>query len=539
MQTLKRWIKSSPVLFLIFLLLHLFLVYTTIANRNLCCDESSYFFYAKRWLLGKPERIQATDDSKSPVVAIALIPRITKQLIHPGYKANDYGLTDTLQGRYMMVIYSLLCALYLYKWSKKLLGDKWWYSLLFFVFDPLMIAHAGIVGSDVAVGLFVLASLYHLSEYYTKRLTFHFCLCCIFTALGIVAKVSCLYLVPLLAIISGSIYFYTHPFSLRSLGIYAKRVCLAGIVIIFIINCSYYFKGSFTQLSVYNFQSDFFISRQRGIVGNISFPIPLPTSFIQSIDMLKKQEEIGGGTEQSTYGGVYVAGLYKQKGGFWFYYLYTAFYKLPLLFIVLLLAGVIIAIKKIKSRSFNRDYILLITTIGWFLLVLSLFNAFQTSLRHILIIMPLVYISLAASMKNIVETYRLKWLQYLIVSYLVFIAISIYPYYFAYKNELLAGDKHFYKKIIDASIDYDQNKEDVEQFVRKNTWIKKAPILPDTGWFIIRTKELKDFSLLTRSDHSWLKSNFTPKYILQGVNLIYYVSKEDLNSKTISSRVIE
>src|SRR5687767_4135652 len=138
----KQFWKGQRLLLLAFLIVHVIASYYYIAHHNITFDEPDYIEYAKRWLKGKPERIQSLDDSKSPVVAICWIPRIIRQVINPNYKLTDYGRKDQKEGRYLMIFFSLLTAIYVYWWCKDLYGAKGWIlPLLLLLFDPLYLSY--------------------------------------------------------------------------------------------------------------------------------------------------------------------------------------------------------------------------------------------------------------------------------------------------------------------------------------------------------------------------------------------------------------
>jgi hypothetical protein len=66
---------------LLLMIVHVGIAFYYIAQQNITYDEPSYIEYSKRWLHGNPNRIEALDDSKTPVISFVWLPRIVKQII--------------------------------------------------------------------------------------------------------------------------------------------------------------------------------------------------------------------------------------------------------------------------------------------------------------------------------------------------------------------------------------------------------------------------------------------------------------------------
>jgi hypothetical protein len=158
-----QWIKKIAQKFiqykwlLVAMCVHVVVAFYFIAQQNITYDEPGYIEYSKRWLQGKPERVEALDDSKTPVISIVWLPRIVRQIINPNYQLNDFGRQDQKEGRYMMVVFSLLTMLYLYKFIQLVNLKNGWLIFLFFLLDPLIVAYAVIINSDLLSGLLLLA----------------------------------------------------------------------------------------------------------------------------------------------------------------------------------------------------------------------------------------------------------------------------------------------------------------------------------------------------------------------------------------------
>ena len=316
---------------LAFLLIHTIVSFYYISQHNITFDEPAYIEYAKHWLHGKPERIEPLDDSKSPIVAVAWVPRMVRQVINPNYQLKDYGRKDQEEGRYMMILFSFVIAFYVYKWCSDLYGEQGWYlPLLLLLFDPLYLAYSTIISTDVATGTFLVALLYHFRKYLVLQSRMHFYLAALFTGLGIVTKQTLLFTLLLLPILSLVYYIAAKP----RRSFLARRtlldILMFVLVLVVVINSMYYFHRTFIPFGNYTFESHTLQSLQHHLTFMHWFPVPFPESYVQSLDMIKAHAELGAGKPESTYNGVYLFHELKLSGGYWYYYLVHLWYKMPI-----------------------------------------------------------------------------------------------------------------------------------------------------------------------------------------------------------------
>ena len=152
----RQYWNGQRLLLLTILFIHTAASFYYISRQNITFDEPQYIEYAKRWLHGRPERTQLMDDSKSPIIAICWVPRIVRQIIQPEYHLTDYGRKDQEEGRYMMIFFSLVTAMYMYWWCKDWYGEKGWIlPLIILLFDPLYLAYSTLITTDLLCATFL------------------------------------------------------------------------------------------------------------------------------------------------------------------------------------------------------------------------------------------------------------------------------------------------------------------------------------------------------------------------------------------------
>ena len=257
-------------------------------------------------------------------------------------------------------------------------------------------------------------------------------------------------------------------------------------------------------------------------------PVPLPAPFLQSLDMLQLQAETGAGTEHSTYNGVYLLGELKMKGSFWYYYVVLLFYKLPLGTLFLCVASMPLFIMKFRWKWFIEKYMFLLLPAIFFACILSFFNQFQTGLRHILLVFPLVFIGLGRLLQHLQAGRPLfKIITGLSIVY-TFISVAIfYPYIIPYTNEFIKDKKTVYTKILDSSIDYNQVHLTPTTIGNMYPGYRVPSPAPDTGKFAISMNQLFDKENWNNSPYNWYRK-LQPKGLDKYVILLYDVTAEDL-----------
>jgi hypothetical protein len=495
----------------IIILFHLLISFYFISKQHITYDEPSYIEYSKRWLLGNPERTEPLDDSKTPVISIVWLPRIVQQLIQPNLQHTDFGKTDQQQGRYMMVCFSILLLIYIYCFLKKLNIQNWLLIFFFLIIDPLIIAYSVLINSDLLSGLVLLATIYHLHQYINCKKTNHLFFSSLWLATGLVTKHSFIFFLPIFWLI---LFFHKKKMDW-------KLFFTTSLIIIFTINCWFYFHNSFVPLKQYFFLSTSFKTIQQ----NLSFigwlPIPLPYTYLQSLDMLQYHAQLGG-SSTNTYPGVYILGNFTLNGNFWYYYIVALFFKFPISILIFISTGIILSIKYFKKIF--ATYWIIIIPILFYLFILSFLNKFQIGIRHLLIILPLVYILIAVLINKIYQT-KYKWCIAVLWLYMFISVVQFYPDIIPYTNELVSNKSKVYEKLMDTSMDYGQSKLNAYLFLQKNKNYTYPTNTPTTGKFIVSMQEMVLHKMNNDTTFNWLIKNYKPTKVLNNVYLLFNVEK--------------
>jgi hypothetical protein len=515
------YLKGQRLLLLAFLLVHIIVASVHISQQSITFDEEDYYAYSVKWLQGKVERADKMYDSKSPFTVVAAIPRIFKQLVNPGYKAIDYGQSDMLNGRYFMVIYTIIIALYLFTWIRKLFGAKAWiFPMLFFLFEPTVLSYSMIITSDMASGACLLATMFHLYAFYESRKRKQFILFSLCLGLSFVCKASLLFLLPcLLLLLIVLVIMKKASFNSKKILFYGLATLILSLAVI---NILYFGKDSFRSFASTQFRSETFRNlSETPLVKNI--PLPLPHNYVDALDLLQYHKEIGAGTPESSYPGVVIGDKIKYKGGYWYYYLYTGFFKIPVAILVLMVIGLFSLL--LKRFKFSKAHWWYIIPAIFFFLVLSIYNPFQLGFRHFLLIFPLLFIAIAGSIHFCRLRYHLKYIPVALLVYMIISVAFYFPYLLSYSNEFVINKSTAFHKLRDGSIDYGHNTSSYNQFLKENKDYQPPPVSPAPGKYIVKASQLMD--LKTQPDHSWLNAH-TPVDHYQFSMFLFHITQADI-----------
>lgn len=161
----------------------------------------------------------------------------------------------------------------------------------------------------------------------------------------------------------------------------------------------------------------------------------------------------------------------------------------------------------------------------FFIASVMLLNTSQHSVRHLLMIYPLFYISLGSIAS-------VKWKGYKpVLAALVIYSLATFYYYFpnviSYTNELLWNKTKVYKTIASSNIDFGQGKYQLNNFLLKNPDVKVAPPEPAAGRFVLGINEYLD--LRAAGNYAWLRK-FEPVSQVDHCYLLFSITPGDINA---------
>lgn len=524
------WLRT--ILFLIFLVNGL--IY--IPRQSITYDEGNHYNYASRFVKGSPEKIKPYDDASTmPFSALNTIPRIIEQLFNRTLKKTDNGKEDIINGRYVTLLISLLIGWYVYRWSRDLYGENaGLLSLFLYTFCPNISAYAGLVTTDVYSALFTIAPLFYFWKYTRTEQKKDLIWFSILLAVAQLTKQSLTYLYPLFIILVVIVYFQkpnVKAFKVKNL---LRAILLVTVIQLAVINLGFQFNHTGQPLRNYEFKSRFFNHLKQGVGFFAEVPLPLPVPYLQGLDYTKNMDEWGGGANLITpYS--YLFGERRMKTGFKYYYLVVSFYKIPIAILVFILVSIILMIKRKPRFLFYDKELYPVFTIIFFLAYFNLFYNSQVGIRHILLILPLLFVICGIIVQRLCDRnsgriFVLANCLYGILSFYYY-----FPHLISYTNEFITDKKMAYKIMADSNLDYGHGNNYLNKFLMDHPSTSYAPKTPKAGRFIISVNDLVDVS--GKRNYHWLRDHFKPTDHFIFAYLIFTISDIDLKNKGLNLTV--
>jgi 4-amino-4-deoxy-L-arabinose transferase-like glycosyltransferase len=456
-------------------------------------DEGEHISYGRQILQQHPDRYWLYSDSKTPISALNALPGVISEHIDAQKHPRLASVFRVWRLARLPSIASLLSLDFLiYLWAYELYGTTAGLcALLLAVLSPNLIAHGSLATTDGYFATGVLLALFFLRRYLRQPSLRNAALSGLALSLAQLAKPLAIYLyvIAVLFVIALAVKNRGKSIKERFGGI-AFYAAAALVSFTMVMNLAYCFDRPFRRLSSYNFESSTFNRLQATVVLR-ALPIPVPYPFLQGLDMMKAREANG-----ATYGNVYLLGTLRsvsdpQFHGFKSYYAVALFFKEPIPLQLLFMLGLIwIYRNRTGAKFFECEFPLLAA--GAFLFAwLSLFSKAQVGIRHILPVLAIETIIAGAAFSGFTQfTKRRKLMLAGLVGWLAVSTFSYYPDLIPYTNEWVGDRKLTYRIVADSNVDWGQNQDRVDRFLKQNPSVKLNPDHFVSGMVLVNVNRL-------------------------------------------------
>ena len=385
-----------------------------------------------------------TDDARLPSAGIFTL---GSELVYGNPQKTEAII---LSSRLMIVMLSALLGLYVFLWSARLYGtNAGFLSLFLYAFNPLVLAHSRLVTTDVGGTLFFFTAVYYLWNYLKEPSVNNLLLSGISLGLGIVAKVSGALLIPTTIILVIALSNRNKKKAGTPLKTSGIRLVVLMATALLVVNAAYGFKDILRPLG--SFKATSSISGITTLPYVKQIPVPLPEPFVLGLDYGLRHSEQGHIS--------YFLGTVSSKG-VWYYYAVLFLIKNPLPLLLMLLVSLLCCVNHRKERV--NDAFLLLPVILVFI-VLSRGHA-NIGLRHALPAFPFIFVYLG----RLATCHPIQKAVYVLCFFYLVSAISIYPHYIAYFNELVGGPDNGFRYAVVSDLDWGQDMKGLAAYVREN-----------------------------------------------------------------------
>jgi len=365
------------------------------------------------------------------------------------------------------ILWSLLGALLVYVWARELFGRRCaLIGLGLWCLEPNLIAHAQLLTPDLPATVAGLAATYTFWRYLRAPSRKRAVLASVALGIAQLTKFTLLILYPIIIVL----WLAFHAGRLRSSVALVAMILAISVVIL---NAGYGFQGTATRLGDITFVSESFTGEHRPDravaprivrLGNRlngtwlgSLPLPVPLNYVRGIDLQRHDFETGLRS--------YLRGTWQDRG-WWYYYLYALWVKLPLGVIALVVWGA--ADWARRARTEWRDQIAVAVPALAIIGFVSIQTGFTHHLRYVLPAFP--FLILLASRVGAAARGRLGTAA--LVGLLGWTAVSslrVQPHSLAYFNELAGGPAAGAEHLIDSNLDWGQD------LLRLRNWLVDHP----------------------------------------------------------------
>ena len=314
----------------------------------------------------------------------------SKVLFHSGYDFKKILFVSRLP----FIFLSVILAFYVLSWATQLYGKKSGIiALLFYSFNPTIIAYSGLAVSDFVLAMMIFIATYYFWKLMKEPCTKNLVLTGIFFGLAQLSKTTAILLIPLYIIIGfTAVYKKENNIKTKTLIKYFFVILIIAFFLILIFHKfqfgtfndilppSHYSEKARSELSKLPFSETLLF-----IYDKVPFPTPVFIGTIGTIFYLSLQQGSG-----------YVFGNITE-GVVWYFPIVSFLLKtsLPLLIILLML---LIFHKKLQKK----DIVTYLSLIAPLLLIFIIFSNTDkmAGIKHIFTIYPFIFV-LASNIINI------------------------------------------------------------------------------------------------------------------------------------------
>ncbi len=503
-----------------------------VAQRaSVTADEFLHFAYGAHVLKLHPDHKfnGGFYDSQMPVSALNAAFNAIPDVL--GKHQSLGSLPDTPThfrlARSATILATLALTLVVFLWSYDLYGDSAAIAAsALCMLSPNLIAHGILITTDMYQALGVIAALYFFRQYLLEPTTGRAIVSGLVLALAQLTKTFTvvLYFIVLAALLIAVLRPSTRAsFSVKRLLVFAAA---AAVSFIAVINIAYSFDRSFMSLGSYRFETKLF-SRLQHLPLASRMPVPVPYPYLQGLDMTKYSEE----TDRS-YGYIYLLGELRDPRApnfhpFPSYYLASWFFKEPIGLQVLFFWGLfwICRHRKLSEILFGEGLLLVTATI--LVVWLSFFSAAQIGIRHVLPALAVEIVIASAAFTNFAgKAWQTKAALCLLI---VWMAVSVgryYPQMIPYMNEWAGDPRYAWKIFADSNLDWGQDGQVVQNFLKANPDVHADPSTPVTGRVLVRANLLTGVWRWDAS-YAYLSKDYQPVAQVGYAHFLFIVPSTD------------
>jgi len=376
-------------------------------------------------------------------------------------------------GRIPMILILVLLGFYVFKWATELFDKKTGFlALILFAFSPTLLAHGGLVTTDVGAAAGIFIATYYFLKVLNKPTKKNLILAGIFFGLAQLCKFSVILLLPFFLMVAF-FWWLTKSGKLKQTVKTLVFVFLIGFLLIWPVyqyhTLNYPEERQVRDTIEYLKDTPELIKKP--VIWAADKPILRPyAQYLTGLFMVFHR--VAGGNTTYFLGDV-------SNQGWKEYFPIIYLIKVPLAFHVLTLIALFYLASLIKiprnkeeiinwiKSHFSEFSMLVFILIYW---VVSIVGSLNIGVRHLLPVFPFTILLVSAVIIKLLKEPDLKAKQMIfgfLVLWQVLSVVSAYPHFLAYFNELAIGSENGHLYAVDSNLDWGQDLKRLEQWVSK------------------------------------------------------------------------
>ena len=386
-----------------------------------------------------------------PPEAAAVATRNQQTVAVSFMRANATGFHRLFfAARLSIVLLSVLLGLLIWRFSRRLHGPVGaLVSLGFYVFAPEALAHAGLVGMDLATGLALLACIYAWWGFTRSGRWGWFVRAAAACGAAVLVRFTAL----LFPLVLGGLALVAHAraWSRRPARLWTGWALLAPVVLL-ALQVGYAGRTSLRPLAAMELVSPAFQSLQRVAPW---LRLPLPDDYLRGLDLQAREGSLH-------FSATFVLGRITHAP-VWYYFPLALSVKWPLAFLAALGVRAALALRRRRRGVPAREQAFLLLPAGAFLVAGMFLVQLNAGVRYMFPLLPLLCVWLGGlvprTRSRAAAPARAAWraaLPAVLVAAQALEALSGAPYYLSFFNRLVGGPGRGDRVVNDSNVDWGQ-----------------------------------------------------------------------------------
>jgi hypothetical protein len=447
-----------------------------VASRNsITWDEDDHIFAG--YMSWKTGDFGLNPEHPPLVKSLAALPLLQMPLKVPALQGRNFKIEAFLSGkdflfkndadrilfraRMAAALLTLSLALLVFLATQEMFGTgAGFLALALLVFDPNLLAHGAVVGTDAGLSCFLFAAIYAFYRYTKVQSAGRLLLVAAATGLTLSAKHTGILVFPMLLLLTLVEIFSAEPHQRwAELRRYAVALVVISAVSLAVLWAFYGFRYAARPagMTMNPPAAEFFqgLSRPHEVhlLSTVASWKLLPESYLYGLADVRIMSDF--------YTSFLLGKIYPH--GVWFYFPATIAIKSTLPFLLLLLAAAVLIVTGQMKLRRELWFLLLPSALYLFVAMIARMNI---GVRHILPMYMFLTVLVAGAAWTLIEKNR-RWAY--VVALLLFFQVAtclpVFPAYVAYANELWGGPSQAYRLLSDSNADWGQQLKATKRYL--------------------------------------------------------------------------